>query len=118
MSVTDLVAGWRARAEQLRPYASAAAVAYETAAAELEKSIEQSGIETLNLVEAASASGYTADHLGKLVREGKIKNVGRANAPRIRLADLPVKPGTVAGPKLVGNNLDAIKHAARKSRIG
>jgi len=49
------------------------------------------GDETLNLQQASQESGYSADHLGRLVREGKIPNAGRPNAPRIRRADLPRK---------------------------
>lgn len=45
--------------------------------------------ETFNLTEAAELSGYSADHLGKLVREGTIPNAGRPGAPRIRRGDLP-----------------------------
>jgi hypothetical protein len=49
-------------------------------------------------------SGYSADHLGELVREGKIPNAGRKNAPLIRRLDLPMKAGRRAphpdtGPK-------------------
>lgn len=49
--------------------------------------------ETLSLREAARASGYSEDHLGRLVREGKIPNRGRPHRPLIRRADLPIKPG-------------------------
>jgi hypothetical protein len=47
----------------------------------------------LTLTEAASLSGYTREHLGRLVRQGKIENAGGPNAPRIRLKDLPRKAG-------------------------
>lgn len=47
----------------------------------------------LNLQQAATESGYSASHLGRLVNEGKIPNAGRKNAPLIRRSDLPVKPG-------------------------
>ena len=46
----------------------------------------------LSLPEAASRSGYTAEHLGRMVREGRISNAGRKGAPRILAADLPRKP--------------------------
>ena len=45
--------------------------------------------EPLSLAEAARLSGYTADHIGRVVREGKLPNVGRKNAPRVRARDLP-----------------------------
>ena len=46
---------------------------------------------TFWLVEAARESGYSADHLGRLVRDGKIPNAGRPGAPRIARRDLPRK---------------------------
>ena len=47
---------------------------------------------TVNLQLGASLSGYSADHLGRLVRQGTVPNAGRPSAPRIRMADLPRKP--------------------------
>jgi hypothetical protein len=47
--------------------------------------------ELLNLQEAARESGYSADHLGRQLRDGRISNAGRPNAPRIRRGDLPRK---------------------------
>ncbi len=47
--------------------------------------------ETLTLTHAARESGYSAGHLGRLVRDGTIPNAGRPHAPRIRRADLPCK---------------------------
>ncbi|HXC25779.1 MAG TPA: hypothetical protein VNU46_07680 [Gemmatimonadaceae bacterium] len=43
----------------------------------------------LTLAQAVAFSGYSVDHLGFLVRQGKIPNVGRKGIPRIRLGDLP-----------------------------
>ena len=93
---------WRARAQKLRDWGSGdgLARAWELAATELEQSLRQLWDETLNLQEAARESGYSADHLGELVRQQKIPNVGRRNAPRIRRADLPIKrrpPRRVSG---------------------
>lgn len=54
--------------------------------------------ELLTLTVAAARSGYSAEHLGRLIREGAIPNAGRLNAPRIRVRDLPRKPkGGLAG---------------------
>ena len=47
--------------------------------------------ELLNLRQAAQESGYSADHLGRLVREGRICNSGRPHSPRVRRCDLPQK---------------------------
>ena len=55
----------------------------------------------MTLAQAAVASGYSADHLGREVREGRIPNAGRPHAPRIRRANLPRKrpelPRAIAG---------------------
>ncbi|MFI5246791.1 MAG: hypothetical protein ACHQQR_16280, partial [Gemmatimonadales bacterium] len=43
----------------------------------------------LTLTQAARACGYSADHLGRLVRSGQLTNFGRRHAPRVRAGDLP-----------------------------
>ena len=49
--------------------------------------------EILSLTDAAERSGYSREHLGRLVRGGRIPNAGRPNAPKIRVVDLPRKAG-------------------------
>lgn len=49
--------------------------------------------EELTLDQAAKESGFTKDHLFRLLHDGKLKNVGEPRAPRIRREDLPRKPG-------------------------
>jgi hypothetical protein len=44
--------------------------------------------EALSLTKAAERTGYSAEHLGRLVRQGRLPNAGRKNAPKIRLSDL------------------------------
>ena len=80
------------------------------------------GDETLNLVEAAHDSGYSADYLGTLVRQGKIANAGRANAPRIRRRDLPRKacrlPSRAPSLRLLGATPGQIARAVVDSDKG
>src|SRR5690242_15766656 len=97
ISLDALSDTWRARAEELRRWAAAdgAACALEQAAHELEAVISRGADEQLSLKEASDASGYSADHLGRLIRNGSIANAGRPNAPRIRRGDLPRKAGTL-----------------------
>ena len=45
----------------------------------LEEALAAENDEVLTLQRAAAESGYSADHLGRLVREGKIPNAGRPN---------------------------------------
>ena len=89
----ELASEWRARAQELQDWGSGEGLAraWERAAIELEQALRQQQDETLNLKDAARESGYSADHLGELLRQQKIPNVGRRNAPRIRRADLPIK---------------------------
>ncbi len=91
-SVRKLPAAWRSRAKALRRYGSEPpAIALERCAEELDATIRDRDETTYSLVEASRESGYTADHLGRLVRDGKIPNAGRPNAPRIARRHLPRK---------------------------
>lgn len=47
----------------------------------------------VKLSEASRACGYTADHLRVLIRSGKLIDYGRPRAPRVRMDELPKKPG-------------------------
>ncbi len=88
----SLVHQWRTHAQTLRKYgAESQALAVESCAEELKLWLRECLTEALTLQEAARESGYSADHLGRLVRDGKVPNAGRANAPRIRRCDLPMK---------------------------
>ena len=87
--VRGLPALWRQRADELRPFAEAAARAFGAAAEDLSAELAREDERLLTLQEASRTSGYTADHLARLVRQGTIPNAGRRHAPRIRSADLP-----------------------------
>lgn len=93
----DLPAVLRARAEDAGKFSRAAQNAFLEAAETVEASIRAWQQEALTLEEAARESGYSADYLGEMVREGRIANAGRKNAPRIRRADLPKKPPRARG---------------------
>ena len=74
------------------------------------KAVQASSAEAhLCLSEAASRSGYSVEHLGRLIRQGRLPNAGRWGAPRIRAADLPRKPpGLVqGGPRAYDPGADA-----------
>jgi hypothetical protein len=84
---------WRAEVVELsNRYAQPALVTLTTQhVAELEKALRQDFDEPLTLREAANVLGFTDDYLGRLVRQGKLQNIGRRNAPRVRRGDLPRK---------------------------
>lgn len=94
-----LVKQWRAEAETLnRRGADASASALSSCADDLERCLDEQELEPLTLAEASELSGYSRDHLGRLIAEGTIPNAGERYAPRIRRRDLPRKPGHAAGP--------------------
>ena len=100
-SVEALPAAWRRQAKALRRYGSEPpAIALERCATELETTLVERDETTLSLVEAARESGYSADHLGRLVRDGRIPNAGRPGAPRIARVHLPRKASAPPEPRL------------------
>ncbi|HEX8697056.1 MAG TPA: hypothetical protein VF746_31850 [Longimicrobium sp.] len=89
---TDLPDEWRAlAAQQRRLGADAQARILDFCADELAAAQVRAGDELLSLRRAAHESGYSTDHLGRLLREGKIPNSGRKAKPLIRRRDLPQK---------------------------
>jgi hypothetical protein len=81
----------RAKAAELRQSFGddARARALEWAAECVERAIRAQADERLTLAEASGRSGYSQDHLSRLMRKGKLRNAGRRGAPRIRAGDLP-----------------------------
>ena len=105
-SIEILPADWRTRAKTLRQYGGeTSAVALEACAAELETALPQKDDTILTLTEAAEESCYSAAHLGRLVRKGKVPNAGRPGAPRIAREDLPHKAGALAESRLAAKPL-------------
>lgn len=88
----ELPGDWRAlAAQQRRLGADAQARILEFCADELTAALMRAGDELLSLSRAAQESGYSADHLSRMVREGRIPNSGRKSKPLIRRRDLPRK---------------------------
>ncbi len=100
-SIEALFVRWRLRADSLASWgASDTAKAFRAAAYELEAVMLAESSSTVNLTEASVETGYSADHLGRLVREGRIPNAGRKSAPRIRRQDLPRKVQTTRDARI------------------
>ena len=124
MSPDDFRAKWRTEADALRRrHASVdgAALCVEMLA-DFEAVVATEMDAALNLQEAAAESGYSPDHLGALVRQGKIPSVGRPNAPRIRRQDLPRKASRLRAPspafRLLGATPGQIARAVVDSTKG
>jgi predicted urease superfamily metal-dependent hydrolase len=94
MSLKPIIDRWRnqdAPMLRLRGAVEAAATT-EALANELERLAEQHTKEVLTFDQAADESGYSADHIARLVAEGRLQNVGERGAPRVLRGQLPKKP--------------------------
>jgi hypothetical protein len=104
----DLPSRWRTLAATLAPFSDTAAFAFERAARELDAALETEGNELLTLTAAAKASGYSGDHLSRLIRAGTLANYGRLHTPRLRRSELPRKPSVAPrGPVSYDPDADA-----------
>ena len=94
MSDDGLLAKWIARRDEYRKLGVLlnGERLCEEVLADLEALSRTETAEVLSLSEAAAISGYTREHLGRLVKQGRLKNVGHPGAPRVIRSDLPVKP--------------------------
>jgi hypothetical protein len=121
VSVThaDLIAEWRNHAALCRRYGGdSMARTLEQCARELEETDAAARDTALTLDEAARASGFSAEHLGRLVRQGAIPNAGRKGVPRICRGDLPRRCSRVASERTTGYDpsADARSLVSRRSR--
>lgn len=93
MSASELRERWIARRDEwkrLDVHVNGAQLAQEVIA-DLE-SLSNGDDETLTYAQAAALSRYSVDHIGRLVRDGKLRDVGRKGAPRVLASELPRKP--------------------------
>src|SRR5687767_3870918 len=88
--IDSIIERWRKRQEVLMRLDATvrAASLIEEMLADLEV-IASSESDELNLTDAAQVSGYSADHLGRMVRAGTLTNYGHRGSPRIRRSELP-----------------------------
>lgn len=117
-SPAELPAVWRARAEILEQNgAEGQATAIKRCAEQLELALNCQGDVLLTTDEAAALSGYSRDHLRKLIRTGKIPSSGTPRRLLVRQADLPRRPRQVASssPRPYDAHADAcrLRHRAK-----
>lgn len=84
------------RAADVERFSAPAAAAFREAAEMVETALRDAAGERLNLTAAARVSGYSADHLSRLIAQGKLRNVGRKHAPLVMRGELPMKPRATA----------------------
>jgi len=94
MERTDLLLRWRQEADlyEKRGLKELAAIT-RSFATDFEVWTKKYDEEELTLDQAAKESGFTKDHLFRLIHDDKVKHVGEPRAPRIRREDLPRNPG-------------------------
>lgn len=106
-TIRNLADRWEREADRLRARGlEREAQMEESFAEELRDTLTLVETDTVTLQEAAALGGYSYSHLQHLVSEGEIENVGEKGAPRIRRADVPVKPGHGNGRRTVEEALD------------
>jgi hypothetical protein len=94
MTRSELLDRWIERRDQLKRYGALVdgARLVDDLITDFEQLVREEDADLLSLSEAAAATGYSSDHLSRLIRTGKLENCGRAHRPRVRRGDLPRKP--------------------------
>ena len=124
MSPDDFVGKWASEGRAMRQRGAlvSGAALLEEVLRDFDAVTRSHADELLNLTEASRESGYSADYLGTLIRQGKLINAGRPHAPRIRRRDLPRKaselPSSPPPPRLVGATPGQIARAVVDSEKG
>lgn len=95
--IRDVIERWEAKRGELARYH--AQVDGEALVTEMLADMESlaAGEAPVPLSVAAAETGYTTDHLSRLIKEGKLANHGRKHAPRVKLSDCPRKRSTAGG---------------------
>ncbi len=118
----DLPVAFREIASVAREYTAdeRAAAIWERAAEMVEQSLRRSGLERLTLPQAALESGYSIDHLRRLIDEGTIPNASAADGSKAILRmHLPRKPGhgvAAARPPVASSRVQAARAVAGREK--
>ena len=123
MTIEELRAKWAAEAQIMdrrHGLVSGSALIAELLA-DVEAVLVERAEELLTAEEAARTSGYSTDHLGRLVREGRIpdrRSPGSQGRLLFRRADLPVKPGRRHTPSADVHDLASRLARGKEGRYG
>lgn len=104
--VGEVAAKWRRRRDEAKALSSIAPLerVCDEVLADLGAIQDDFERDVLTLGEAAAESGYSTDHIRRLIRDGKLPNAGRRHSPLVRRGDLPMKPGHLRSGVLGINN--------------
>lgn len=119
-TISGLSEAWRERADQFQEHrADGVAFTYRKCAEELEAEMRISNLRTVSLKEAAEITGYNADHLRRMVREGRLPNVGETGSLRFCIRDLPRKPSSAGGrgPSSARSASEIIREVVEDGRV-
>jgi len=91
MGLDAFLQRWTTRREELATLRASvdAAALIDAILMELRAAFAEYENTVLTLEAAADRSGYSRDHLARLIRTGVLPNSGRRGAPRLRLRDIP-----------------------------
>lgn len=120
-SLAKLAAHWREEACILRRRAAVPqAEVLETCAAELDAAIRSEANVLVSLAQAAAHAGYSADHLRRLARQGRVPVSHQGRRLCFRLGDLPIRPAAFDGQRReqYDHRADARQVIAPRSRGG
>jgi hypothetical protein len=108
MTRAEFLTRWRSRREELRLLGALVdgAALIDQILVDAADVFDDEAEVNLTLTDAAARSGYSRDHLARLVRQHRIPNSGRRGAPRVRLRDLPIRPGVTIEPDAAGDDAD------------
>jgi hypothetical protein len=108
-TIAEIIRRWSERQGEWSRFhvqVDGAALAAEVIA-DLEGIAENDGCDELTLTVASTISGYSTDHLSRLLRNGTLPNAGRKGSPRIRRVDLPIRPKIrIATPRSIAYDPD------------
>ena len=121
--VLRLASNWRDEAKIIAKRGDErVALVLRQLADEVTQAVRAEEDEPLTLAEASRVSGFSADHLGRLIRDGSIPNAGRRGSPRIRRGDVPLKaPGRashVARSQLRADTSDTLFQGIVATKFG
>jgi len=127
MTLADIRQAWAERREEWRRlgvYVNGAKLC-DDFLADLDRMAREDTEELITLTEAARVTGFHPDSIGRAIRDGRVPNYGRPNAPRVRRLDVAklgrrrkkTNPGLTT-PPVVGIRAVQIARAVVTSSTG